>query len=178
MFTSPLPTYVNHRKLAQENNKLEGTIPLNMFKRLGELLASRDGNVQVRLEFRRGNKRKTQIIGMAFVNTTLVCQRCLSGMEHELEANLRHFIVVSDEALLELEENEDGIVSVEDKVLLADLLEDELIINLPMVAKHVPVKGQSECPTVAVHENDTSPIEVDTHRPFAGLADSLKREEE
>ena len=77
MFKGPLPAEVNYRKFAGNSTKLEGTVPVSAFGRLKESIANDKGEVQAKLEFRRGKKQKTLIIGHISANLELVCQNCL-----------------------------------------------------------------------------------------------------
>ena len=171
MFTGPLPEAVNYRKLAADSGVLAGTIALEKFTRFTELLASVEGVVQVKLEFRKGKKRSIRVVGRATAELTLVCQNCLAELKYELEAKFQHFIVENEQMLLDLAENEDAIVCDEDKISLAAIIEDELIISVPMVSRH----PDGACEPLSGHQNDESPAEPKTHRPFAGLAE-LKNE--
>ncbi|MBV1879406.1 MAG: DUF177 domain-containing protein [Pseudomonadales bacterium] len=173
MFKDPLPALVNHRKLAQDNRQLGGSIALSQFKRLVECLESSTGSVRVDLSFKSGRKRKTQIVGKVNGVVTLLCQRCLAPMQFELNVQIRHFVVPNDDALQTLLEHEDGIVITQDKVMLVDLLEDELIVCLPMASRHAIAEAGNECQMVAEHKNDETPV-TDTHKPFAGLAGFIK----
>jgi len=170
MFSAPLPARVNHRKLATENRKLEGTLPLSEFKRLAESLLATDGEVSAKLAFRKRRKQSTLVTGDIFVTVSLLCQNCLAPVDHELKAELHHAIVNSEEALFKLEENEDGMVILEDLVNTVDLLEDELILSLPMIAKHSGANCQVEGYEADIADNQEVQSSVDTYKPFAGLA--------
>ena len=171
MSTGPLPARINPRKLAVENSRLEGVIALVKFGRLVEALESSEGVVQVKLEFRKGKKHKVIIIGHVSTCVTLVCQNCLAAMEYELEASFQYLVVESESDLAEIAEGEDGIVCPDEKILLVAMIEDELIMSLPMVSRH----GDHECQPMIEHKNDDCSIKPQTHRPFTGLAE-LKNE--
>ncbi|MFT7688795.1 MAG: hypothetical protein ACI9FB_004160 [Candidatus Azotimanducaceae bacterium] len=172
MLTGSLPEQVNYRKSANENRKFVGPIPLSKFLRLSGSLESEEGTVEVNIEFRRGRKQKTLIVGTASAKVRLLCQRCLSEMSYNLAASIRHIVVNSEEALLESPQDEDNILCLEDRISLVDIFEDEMIIELPMVPKHELSDGEGiEGSCRVEHENDATPIKSDTHRPFAGLSD-------
>ena len=182
MLTGSLPEQVNYRKLANENRKLEGSIPLAKFSRLIESLENDLGTVEVKIEFRKGRKQKALIVGTASAMVTLICQRCLSGMSYNLAVAMRHAVVGSEDALLDSPQDEDSILCLEERLSLVDIFEDEMIIALPMVSKHLLLEGHlskghlskgsgNEGKCRVDHENDASPIKPDTHRPFAGLSD-------
>jgi len=170
MFPAPLPARVNHRKLATDNRKIEGLLPLSGFTRLAESLLATEGEVSAKLSFRKGRKHSTIVIGDIHVTVSLLCQNCLSPVDHELKAELHHAIVNSEEALLRLEEDEDGILSLEDLIYTVDLLEDELILSLPMVAKHSSANCQVEGYEADIADNQEVESEAETYKPFAGLA--------
>ena len=116
MFTGPLPAQVNHRKLALEKRKLEGVIPLVAFQRLSQSLLDAKGDVTVKLEFRKGRKQQPLVVGSASVVVQMTCQACLTSMPVELNADIRHLIVASEAALLDLPVEVDGIVCEQDRI--------------------------------------------------------------
>jgi uncharacterized protein len=171
MFPDPLPARVNHRKLASEKRKLEGTLPLATFTRLTESLQSDEGDVSAKLEFRKARKHATILVGNVSATVSLICQNCLLPMPYELTASLRHYIVNSEDALWKLDEEDDGIISEEDLVPVVDLLEDELILALPMVSKHASARCGVEGYEPDVLDETETDISAETYKPFAGLAE-------
>ena len=171
MSTGSLPAQIDYRKLALRNSKLEGVIPVSRFVRLVEALESEVSVVQLTLEFRKEKKQKTLVIGKAKATVELTCQKCLEAMDFELNISFRHLVVADDEALLDLPDGVEGFVCQDDKIRLVDIFEDELILHLPMVARH----DDNECEPTFEHQNDDSDIKSGTHRPFANLAE-LKNE--
>lgn len=171
MFPGPLPARVNHRKLAMEKRKLEGTLPLASFSRLLESLESEAGEVSVKLEFRKARKHATMLVGEASTVVSLVCQNCLAPMDYELSATLRHYIVKDEEALFKLDEEDDGIICEDDLVDIVDLLEDELILAVPMVPKHLELDCTVDGYEADIVEETDLELSDETYKPFAGLAE-------
>lgn len=174
MSKGPLPAEVNYRKFAGNSTKLEGTVPVSAFGRLKESIANDKGEVQAKLEFRRGKKQKTLIIGHISANLELVCQNCLEPFATGLESSFRWVLVVDEDALIALNSDDEGVICGEDSVNIVDLLEDELLVSLPMVAKH----NEGECSFVAQHTDDdaiaaasSGESDIDTYQPFASLAE-------
>ena len=151
--------------MVNDHAKLEGTIPLKHFSRLIQSLSNDEGNVQASLGFRKGRKHRIIVAGKAAADVSLECQTCLNNLDFPLEVELLLTIVGNEQALLELPQEEDGLL-VEDKlVALVDLLEDELMLGLPMVARH----ADGEC-TDVYRLTEPPPVkDEDTYRPFAGL---------
>lgn len=180
MFTGTLPEQVNYQKLARENRKLEGVIPVSSFQRLNESLEKDAGQVNLKIEFRKGRKHTTHLIGKASANLTVLCQRCLAEMPYKLDVSIRYTVASSEEALMDLPQDDDALLCTEERMSLVSIFEDEFIVNLPMVTMHaledgLDTKGAEDNSSVGRckvdHINDNSPIKPTTHRPFAGLAD-------
>lgn len=98
----------------------------------------------------------------------LTCQRCLGPVETPLEVN-RWFRFVADEATAEAEDDdaEEDLLALEPRPSLFDVLEDELLMALPLVPLH-PV-----CPVdVVLKVGDTGlgdEVVQPPKNPFAAL---------
>ena len=168
MLTGPLPERVDYLKLVSDRAVLQGIIPLHRFSRLAQLLENDNGNVQVRLEFQKARKRRALVVGHASIETRLICQTCLLPLTVPVEVTVRLNLVRSNQALFELNQDEDGLVVEDSLVALVDLIEDELIVNLPMVPRHE---------TACYEETVERPIQAETgetQRPFAALSEMQK----
>lgn len=172
MSTGPLPKQVNYRKLAQETGKLEGFIRLDQCERLAGSILETSGEVQVKLSFRKARKHRFLVVGKTDVVVRLECQNCLTPLEFQLQVDVRYFIV--NDADVEIPEGEDSLVCEGEMIRPVDIIEDELILGLPMVSRH----SDGDCPESHIHINENSPVEGATHKPFAALAelkDKFKR---
>ena len=126
---------VNFTRQVELKRTIEGVYPLSKLARLGEILLSNEGFVTARLEF-------GQCAGFAClkgrVSATLVveCQRCLKPMEIEIKGRFKFALVNSvDEFELLPEELEPYLIECE-KQSVIELIEDELLLSLPMVTVH------------------------------------------
>ena len=81
-------------------------------------------------------------------------------------ARIRTLLVGSLDEFMALGQSEDGMVCETDEIALADILEDDLIVSLPMVARH----AQDKC---VLAEPVAEPAS-DTYKPFAALAELTK----
>ena len=162
MLTGPLPKQVDHRKLAEERAQLEGTIPVADFSRLKELLTNDSGEVRVRLKFRKGKGPRMLVLGECRAGLEVDCQTCLENMKVGVEVKIRTLLVPTLEELMGLGQSEDGMVCESEQVSLVDIVEDDLIVHLPMVPRH----AEGECAAVATMAGAVP----ETYRPFAGLA--------
>ena len=186
MLTRSLPQRVDHRKLVNDRAILQGTIPLNRFTRLTQSLEGDAGDLYASLEFSRGRQRRSLVVGKANVKVVLVCQSCLGSLVHLLDIEIRLNLVSSYPELLELELDEDGLVVESNLVELVNFYEDELIVNLPMVPRHVKGECQDtfnhldKNENVGFNENLDTSFDGNTNsddaggqkvRPFAALAE-------
>jgi uncharacterized protein len=85
--------------------------------------------------------------------------------------------IVSDESKLErLSENEDAIVAPDKVISVAELIEDELILAMPMIPRH----EDGQCPETDYEREVVVLQEVQevqtTYRPFADLAKTIDKQ--
>lgn len=102
---------------------------------------------------------------------TLQCQRCLQPLQEGLQID-RHFQFVAGEAEAERldEESEDDVLALSRSFDLLTLLEDELILALPLVPRH-DVCAQP----LAAPSSPADPVAAEAPHPFAALA-ALQRD--
>ncbi|MEO6409958.1 MAG: YceD family protein [Burkholderiaceae bacterium] len=101
----------------------------------------------------------------ANVALTLQCQRCLEGVTVDVQAS-RSFLFVHGEAQAAAldEQTEDDVLPITRSLDLISLVEDELLLALPLVPHHLP-----SCPEPL--PLPPSEIAADAHaNPFAALA--------
>jgi uncharacterized protein len=84
-----------------------------------------------------GNETCPRLHLQARATVQLQCQRCLEPVEQALEVS-RHFIFVRDEATAQAldTDSDDEVLANPDRLDLHELLEDELIMALPVVPRH------------------------------------------
>lgn len=99
----------------------------------------------------------------------LTCQRCLQAVRYEIDVD-RSFRFVADEAAaatLDAESEEDLLVHTR-SLDLASLIEDELLLALPLVPRH---EGQCPQPLIAPPDPVAAAIAAAPPvKPFASLA--------
>jgi uncharacterized protein len=106
----------------------------------------------------------------AQTRVALQCQRCLQPMHEALQVDRWfRFVDNEDEAARLDEESEDDVLVVSRAFDLAELLEDELILALPIVPRH------EQCPEpLPLPADDDDAEEEAAPNPFAALA-ALRR---
>ena len=88
-------------------------------------------------------------------------------MSLHLKAGIDTLIVGSEEELASLDPEEDGVVCEEKRISLAELIEDDLMIELPISPRHDTC---AEADMANFRSSDGQEDEnLDVHRPFAAL---------
>ena len=164
-----LPRFCNPDLLASREGRLSGTLPAGWLDRLPQAVDRAADPVRVNLDFRRDAMGRTSIGGRLEVPVRLICQRCLESFEVNLDATL-DVLVVRSEGEAAAKHRDGEAVHIEgDSLSLVDLIEDELLLALPMHASHPP--GQCTAPAIpASHRADPAAAPP---RPLSALAELI-----
>jgi len=172
------PSHLDVKTFAQAEGELDGASPLPLWSRLmleqvagGEAASAVRWHLQGRSVSVSGAADEVWLDLEAEVNLPMQCQRCLKPVLTPVLAE-RSFRFVADEATaaaLDDEAEEDILVLSREFDALA-LVEDELIMALPLVPRH------DVCPEVVTMAVSDPEVETEQARPhpFAALA-SLKK---
>lgn len=137
--------------LAARGRVLEGRLPLSSLPRLMPLLAFTEAEdedaanryvAEYVLEFGVDEGGVPRITGTVNAILPLKCQRCMEAMELPIATHTQLGIVSSRAAAQQLPERYDPLVLTDDEITVANIVEDELILALPLVAMH----DSKECP--------------------------------
>ncbi|MDD0815572.1 DUF177 domain-containing protein [Curvibacter sp. HBC28] len=163
------------KALAQAGDELAGQAPISQFARLVEESApgsplSHEVRWTALGEARpvTGGDDQVWLHLQAETTLTQVCQRCLGPVDTGLWVD-RSFRFVKDESVAEAEddESEEDVLALSREFNLLELIEDELLMELPVVPRH------EECPEevpMAVEDEDYQAAEAEKPNPFAALA--------
>ena len=143
-------------------------------------LASSAGQVEARFSFHEVQEFPA-LEGAVATQVQAICQRCLEAFSLRLEVELKLAFVQDEEDEAKLPADYEAVVVDDSRIALRELVEDELLLSLPLVPAH-PV-GDSACrPAVKVLSEAeaeglvAAPEMPDvTAQPFAALKDLLKR---
>ncbi|MEE2732719.1 MAG: YceD family protein [Pseudomonadota bacterium] len=155
MFEHPLPTTIKPVKLARQEGKLIGFMPLKQLVNLAADCVSDQGRVEADLALKMEQARP-ELHGSASADVKLVCQRCLEPVDVRVEVKIALGFVQTETQMAELPESLEPFMLEEEEIPLAELLEQELILALPIVAYHsacepYPYEGK-EAAEAAVEE--------------------------
>ncbi|MGC1510668.1 hypothetical protein FT643_00915 [Ketobacter sp. MCCC 1A13808] len=139
MFEHPLPTTIKPVKLARKEGKLVGYMPLKQLTALVADCATDDGRVEADLALHM-NGARPEIHGTAKAALQLVCQRCLEPVEVEIDIKVALGVAQTEEQVNQMPGDLEPFMLEEEEIPLASLLEQELILALPIVAYHEKCK--------------------------------------
>ena len=136
MSDSPIPPYVDTRKAFLQEGKTTGFITLNRLPRFVECLASDQGSVQVELSFELSESGKQVIKGQIEAQVEVTCQRCLEPLGIEISDDINLALLKRQEDAEKLKGELDPWVCEDHKLDVANLVEEQLILSLPLVSYH------------------------------------------
>ena len=170
MNSSQLPSFLEPRKLADQEAEIKGQTTVARLPRLAEFRDSQDEIVEVALRFGRDEERRQQVKGTVKTHLQLTCQRCLEPVQTAVVANVALVMVYDEEQIKALPDHLDPWLVTDEKIILSELLEEELLLALPLVAMH------EQCPTV-LHKSAEPAAAAESKRdnPFAVLAQLKSR---
>jgi uncharacterized protein len=173
-----LPELIEPLVLADRNASIEGELPITGFDRIAEMLSDNTGNVAVKLLFGKRGKLAT-VEGQVSAVLGLKCQRCLETVEWPINSEFKLGAVSSLAQAHNLPEGYEALLLVDgEKILLKNIVEDELLLSLPDIPKH-----QDDCIAPNFPKNKpevlSKAVQASTENPFSVLADlkNLKKPE-
>lgn len=157
--TPGLPRWVAARKFAARSQCLRGRVDARDLPRLMGAVAGADVPVDVELTFVDAEDGP-EIHGCIETRVTMTCERCLEPMEVALTAKPALGLVRDDRDAAALPERLDPCLASDEDLDLFELVEDELLLTLPIVAKH-----QKQCrplppPEAVAADSAESPFRV------------------
>lgn len=168
------PDRLDVKAFAQAGAHLSGHDTLLRYQRLAE--EARGLHPDLRVDWSAdGAIRSTHGLGAevwlhlkADATVPLICQRCLQPVDVPLQVE-REFRFVADEATAEAldDDCEEDLLALRRDFNLRELIEDELIMALPIVPRH------DECPVpvqLASSDEDFEVASASVPNPFAALA--------
>lgn len=162
-----LPEVIHPLRFAETRRSLNGVVPLAGMQRLGESVLSLEGDADVVVNGEVDPEKRAFLSGRVEATLTVICQRCLKPMRLPVDSEFLLSPVRSEEEAEDLPETYDPVMlGDEDSIDLWALVEDELMLCLPVVALHEPEDCSAD---VSVYEGSAEPEKVEKPNPFAVL---------
>ena len=133
---APDPVFFKPLVLAEHMERLDGQLELRNMSRLGEVVSCDSGTIDYHLQLGKDELGFSYIRGNYEVTIQLICQRCLNPFALQLCNEICIGLAVSEEQLDRLPEHYDPMLLTTDEVSLLALIEDEILLSIPMVPAH------------------------------------------
>jgi uncharacterized protein len=156
-------------RLADRGADIDFAVPLAELSGLRALRAGLAGSVQGRVHFAREEDLPVADLRFSGV-VSLQCQRCLQPMERPVEVDSRIVLVGSEAQAGRVPPEREPVLAAGGRISVGELLTEELLLALPIVALHEDGERCSAEPAPA-----GGTLQGETQRPFANLGDLLKR---
>ena len=188
MLTEALPKRIRYPQAGVEEALVEGFLPINRLARLADALLDNDLDnasvpdfVMVRLRFSSDGPGRTSVVGEAHFEQQWLCQRCLEPVVLRSGCEIEMILAGHKKVIEQLRSDQDSFLTDGDLVDTADIIEDQLLLALPMSPKHEDCDPAFELPELievvpnanraegGIDEEIEDEIEEGRQRPFAGL---------
>lgn len=167
-----LPQHINLFRLSEHGAKFHGSLFIKDMQRLHASLYNEGGEVVVDLTL------GTDAEGTRFCHVqlqteiTLQCQRCMNPFTYGIISDFIHGITRSEEEADSLPAQYEPVIVRDGLLMVRDLVEDELILKLPIVPMHAVEECTVKLPLV---DANWDKVQEKGHNPFHVLK-LLKRE--
>jgi uncharacterized protein len=169
--SKPGPDRVDAQWLAAEGRHLTREFPLARFARLADSILTQDGVVRLNARFCKVDDRPAVDLEVAAV-LVVRCQRCLGALEVPVSSHVGLVFDTAAGAAEELPAGDYEPVPLDAAAVdLAGLVEDELLLSVPLVPLHEHC-GETAVPGMVESE---AARPAGTQRPFVDLKNLLKR---
>ena len=167
---SRLPEKCDLYQLSEKGADISGTWPVAKMPRLLSMLGSESGEAHAEMHFAKSGRNR-YIKGHVTAPVEIQCQRCMNLMTLQIEAEFSLGLVETEAQIDKLPEGFEPLIT-EGRHFLPDVIEDELILTIPIVPVH-----ESECSdymnTQKEEQKANKVVEEEKPNPFAVLKDML-----
>jgi uncharacterized protein len=159
-----LPESVDAWRMVTARRLFHGSLPLAAMARLRDSLAATAGMVTFDLEFGRDDLGVAHLHVLADAALPLTCQRTLETFNLPVHIDTRLGLITQEAEESALPTGYEPLLTSDGMLRLADVIEDELILALPVI----PVKPGAP-PLVHGWTDSEEPQEAARPNPFAAL---------
>ncbi len=158
-----MPLWVDVVRCAETGRRLTGELPLSGMTRLLPLLHDAAGSVWLDFQFGRDDLKVAYVRGEIRAQLHLQCQRCLQPFDYPMRVKCALGLVTGEAQADNLKGDYEPFLVTAQNMPLAAIVEDELLLALPVV----PVHQEGECPVPAASAADKRASKIS---PFAVLS--------
>jgi uncharacterized protein len=155
-----LPEFIEPLRLAHAKRTLQGALPIVQMTRLQDSLCDQQGEISVVLHFQHDTQNRPMILGTLQGKLTLLCQRCLQPVQFSLQREVVFFLLKPAQSEEDIPLEADVLVLDEKNLSLWDLIEDEVILSLPLVASHQQCPQNEYVLPETAHPESPNPFQL------------------
>jgi uncharacterized protein len=154
--------------LADAGSEIEFDMNVADMARVRPVLAGSEGWVRGAAKFARERGRPVARLNFT-AQLQLRCQRCLEAMTVQMQGGSLVHLVENEAAARGLPDEAETLLAPEGKLLLRDLVEEDLLLSLPIAPRHESGScGAASAPAAAVDDAEQ------VQRPFAALEELMR----
>lgn len=131
-----LPERIDPARMAEQGARLQGHVAMESMERLVPLLAGEPGEAEVEMAFAVDARGLRTVHGRVRAEVLLTCQRCLQPVAIQVDGEFHLAVVASPTEERRLPEGLEPLDSSAGPVSVARLVEDEILLGLPLVPSH------------------------------------------
>ena len=159
--------YIEPFSLAKQGMSVERKLAFDGMERLDDLVLGTQGEVDVSLHFGVDAMHYRVMRGNVTAQVMVRCERCLKSMQVEVVADVNVGLVKNHKQAKALpEEYEPLLLESDEPISLTGLVEDELILSLPIAPRH---ESKDTCINMDEYKAGEEAQE-EKKNPFAALA--------
>lgn len=132
-----LPKTLDPIRVAKQGAHLEGQLSLHRCERLQAICDQADLQAQVTMDLNMDIKANVPFIrGNIRTAVNMICQRCNKPMQYDLDIPFSLCPMVSEKQAKNLPGEYEPLMVHDEQVIVSEMIEDEILLALPMVVKH------------------------------------------
>jgi uncharacterized protein len=131
-----LPTHIDPRKLALQGYHLDGEVAIEGLPRLVASVSQVCGPVLASVQFELDESKAIIATGKAEATVEVICQRCMDPVQINLCADFSLQVIWSEDQEARVAKNYEPWIVPERTVNFSQVLEDEVLLVLPLINYH------------------------------------------
>lgn len=140
-----IPEHIDPFRYAEQSLGLDGKVKVADLKRL-DMNLDKNAEIAVNLQFGIDEQKITYLKGHLETKLSLQCQRCMEPLVYGIMSDFSLGVVSTLDEANSLPEQYEPALAAEGSLALRELIEDEIILNLPIIPKHEPDECKVKLP--------------------------------
>ena len=158
---------INPFRLAEAGASLHRSLFVKDMSRLSVGLADDSGQVEVDIQFGIDQQGTRFLRGHFETSLKVQCQRCMEPFAFEIIGDLLSGVIKTEAAAKALPSTyEPVLVDEEDMLSIQDMIEDELIVGMPIVPRHDSKNCKVDLSKIVLGSDSDEESKGDDNNPF------------